>query len=133
MAVAPSASPRNSRSIRTAAPCWDAATLTVVIGAPKRRSGSEAKGLLQIVPLRARRFNRTVSVTGPFHHRTGIELRVLPAQQLVEHEPVGRSPVAGVAIVHNRTGRSGVCDCGKFRLRLQAIGLRIVKFGAVDV
>src|SRR5215467_851052 len=108
MAVAPRASPRNRRSIRTAAPGSDAAKLAVDMETPERRSGSEAKRLFQIVPLRARGFNRAAGIAGPLDHGAGIEPGLFPAEQFVHDEPVGRRPVAGVAVIHHRPGSHGV-------------------------
>src|SRR5215475_5771162 len=103
IAVAPSASPRKSRSTRAAAPRSDAARLAVVMETPECRSGTEAKGLFQIVPLRARRFNRPTPVAGPIDHRACVEPCFLPVEQLVQHEPVGRRPVPCIAVAHRGT------------------------------
>src|SRR6185369_13648544 len=132
MAVAPSARPRKSRSMRTAAPRSDAARLAVVMKTPKRGSGTEAYGLLQIVPFRARGFNRSASIAGPLDHRAGIEPGLCPPEQFVQDEPIGRGPVARIAVADGRTGRNSARNRSKFRLRLQAVRLRVVEFGAVE-
>src|SRR5262245_64112586 len=116
--------------MRTAAPRSDAARLAVVMETPKRRSGTEAYGLLQIVPFRARGFNRPACIAGPLDHRAGIEPSLCPPQQFVQDEPIGRGPVARVAVAYRRTGRNNVCNRRKFRLRLQSVRLWIVEFGA---
>ena len=100
IAVAPSASARNRRSKRAAAPERGAAS--DLRGRHSRSSasgsGAEAERLLQVIPLGARGLNRPVGIAGPLHHRAGIEPGVLVAEQFVQHEPVGRGPMAGVAI-----------------------------------
>ena len=43
-------------------------------------------------------------IGGPFDHRAVVEPHVGPAQHHRQHEPVGRRPVPGVAIGHDRAG-----------------------------
>src|SRR5262245_1430971 len=133
IAVAPSASPRKSRSTRASAPRSDAARLAVVMETPKCRSGTEAESLFQIVPLRARRFNRPTRVAGPIDHRACIEPRFLPVQQLVQHEPVGRRPMPRVAVAHGGPRGHNIGDGCEFGLRLQPIGFRVVELRAVYI
>src|SRR5262249_10877648 len=109
--------------MRTAAPRSDAARLAVVMKTPKRGSGTEAYGLLQIVPFRARGFNRPACIAGPLDHRTGVEPGFCPAEQFMQHEPVGRRPMARIAVAHRRTGRNGARNGRKFRLWLEAVRL----------
>src|SRR5262249_6276069 len=111
--------------MRTAAPRSDAARLAVVMKTPKRGSGTEAYGLLQIVPFRARGFNRPACIAGPLDHRTGIEPGFFVAEQFVQNKPIGRGPVARVAVAYRRTGRNNARNRRKFGLRLQAVRLRI--------
>src|SRR6185295_8993989 len=118
--------------MRTAAPRSDAARLAVVMKTPKRRSGTEAYCLLQIVPFRARGFNRPACIAGPLDHRAGIKPGFCPPEQFVQNEPIGRGPVARVAVAHRRTGRDSARNRRKFSLRLQAVRLRIVKVGTVE-
>src|SRR5262245_59647018 len=132
IAVAPSARPRKSRSMRTAAPRSDAARLAVVMKTPKRGSGTEAHGLLQIVPFRARGFNRPACIAGPLDHRTGVEPGFRTAEQFVQHEPIGRGPMTRIAVAHRRTGRNRTRNHCELCLRPQAVRLRIVEFGAVE-
>jgi len=49
-------------------------------GNPGRESGTEAQDLFQIVPLRARGFNRSIGLAGPLDHRSGIEPRIFPLE-----------------------------------------------------
>src|SRR5215475_10025094 len=133
IAVAPSASPRKSRSTRTAAPRSDAARLAVVMETPERGSGTQAKGLFQIVPFRARGFNRPARVAGPIDHRACIEPRFLPVEQLVQDEPVGGCPVPGIAIAHGGTCRHDIGDGCELRLRLQPVGLGVVELRTIDI
>ena len=89
--------------------------------------------LLQVVPFGARGFNRPMRIGGPFHHRAVIEPDVLAAEQFVQHEPVGRRPVAGVAIAHRRAGRHMRGERHQLGLRLQPVGRGIVELGAVEI
>src|ERR1043165_3430364 len=93
----------------------------------------EAERFLQVVPFGARRGERPARIRGPVDNGAVIEPHVLAAEQLGEHEPVGRGPVAGVAV-----GDGGSCgrvrgDRGKLRLRLEPIGMRLVERRAVDI
>ena len=51
----------------------------------------------------------------------------------MQHEPVGRGPVAGVAICDRRPRRQFAGDGGELRLRLQPVGRRVVELRAVDI
>src|SRR5215470_12039675 len=104
--------------MRTAAPRSDAARLAVVMKTPKRGSGTEAYGLLQIVPFRARGFNRPACIAGPVDHRPGIEPGLCPAQKFVQDEPIGRGPMARVAVAYRRTGWNNARNRRQFRLRV---------------
>ena len=67
----------------------------------------------------------------PFHHRAGKQAR-RTAEQLVQHEPVGRGPMTGVAVTHRRSGRKPRRDSRQFGFRLQPVGLLIVELAAVE-
>src|ERR1043165_701528 len=58
----------------------------------------EAELLFQVIPLGAGRGKRAAGVRGPVDHRAVVELHVLAAEHFRQHEPVGRRPMAGVAI-----------------------------------
>src|SRR6202158_5664666 len=134
IAGAASAKARNRRSMLTAAPAPGAAMVAVDMKVlDMTGSGAEPKLLFQIVPLGARGINRAARIAGPRHHRAGVELGILAAEQFVQHEPVGRRPMAGVAIAHHRARRHLRRDLGKFRPRLQSVGLRVVEIGAVEM
>src|SRR5664280_2469210 len=134
IAVAPSANARNRRSMPNAAPDLGAAIVAVVIEvALVERSGAHTELLLQIVPFGARGFNGAAGVAGPLHHRAGIEPGLLVAEQFVQHEPVGRRPVAGVAIGDRRACRQFAGDGREFRFRLQPVCRWIVELRAVDI
>src|ERR1019366_3783609 len=120
IAVAISAKARNSRSMPNGAPDLGAAIVAVVIEVVLvERSGAHTELLLQVVPFGARGFDGAAGIAGPFHHRAGIEPGVVAAEQFVQHEPVGRGPVAGVAICDRRPRRQFAGDGGELRLRPQ--------------
>src|SRR4029077_20732141 len=119
--------------MRTAAPELDAAKLTVDIETPERRSGSEAKCLFQIVPFRARGFNRPACIAGPLDHGPGVKPCFRAAKKFVQHEPIGRRPMSGVAVAHHATGGHCVGNGCELSLRFQAIGLWVVELRTVDV
>src|SRR5262245_5712784 len=100
---------------------------------PERGSGTEAQGLFQIVPLRARGFNRPIGLAGPFDHRSGVEPRILPVEQLVQNEPVGCRPMARVAVTHCGPCWYRVRNGCEFCLGLQPVCLDIVEPRAVYV
>src|ERR1035437_4353899 len=134
IAVAISAKAKNSRSMPNIAPDLGAAIVAVVIEvALVERSGAHTELLLQVVPLGARGLNGAAGIAGPLHNRAGIEPDVVAVEQLVQHEPVGRGPVAGVAIAHRRPRRQFAGDGGELRLRLQPVGRRVVELRAVDI
>src|ERR1017187_4946850 len=134
IAVAISAKCRNSRSIPNVAPDLGAALFAGFIEvALVERSGAHTELLLQVVPFGARGLNGPAGIAGPFHHRAGIEPGVVAAEQFVKHEPVGRSPVAGVPIALRRPRRQFAGDGGKLCLRLQPVVGRVVELRAVDI
>src|SRR5665811_2029390 len=134
IAVAISAKARNSRSMPNVAPDLGVAIVAVVIEvALVERSGAHTELLLQVVPFGARGFDGAAGIAGPFHHRAGIEPGVVAAEQFVQHEPVGRGPVAGVAIGDRRPRRQFAGDGSEVRLRLQPVGRRVVELRAVDI
>src|SRR3569833_502570 len=95
--------------------------------------GAEAQRLLQIAEARARAGDRTMRVRRPFDHRAVIEANIRVTKHGGKHEPIGRCPMSGVAVGHNRTGRQSCSDPCKLILRAQAVGCRIVEAGAVDI
>src|SRR4029077_12079362 len=64
----------------------------------------ETERLLQVIPLGACRGKRGARIGGPVDHGAVIEPHVLAAEQLGEHEPVGRGPMPRVAV-----GQRGTC------------------------
>ena len=54
--------------------------------------------ILHLVHVGLAGYQRVRSVGRPFDHRAVIELHVVAAQDLGQHEPVRRRPVAGVAV-----------------------------------
>src|SRR5436190_19139126 len=118
---------------RAAAADGVAATLMRFPSRVVRGLGAEPQCLLQIVEARARARDRTTRIGAPLDHRAWIEPYVGPAQHSREHKPVGRRPVSGVAIGHNRTGRQLGCDPGELVLWTEPIGRRIVEGRAVEI
>src|SRR5690348_1153699 len=51
----------------------------------------------------------------------------------MQDKPVGRCPMAGVAIAYCGTRGHGARDCREFRLWLQPVGVRIIEPRAVDI
>ena len=51
----------------------------------------------------------------------------------MEHKPIGRRPMARIAVIHHGTSRRGIGNDSKRGLRFQSIALGIVKFRAVDI
>src|SRR5262245_55717249 len=96
------------------------------------RLRSEAERFLQVVPLGALRLDGPAGIGGPFHHRAGVELHAFAPQHLGQDEPVGRRPMAGVAVARDRARRQlGEC-AGELLLRLQAVRLRVIEQRAVE-
>ena len=105
----------------------------VSLRGPAAGSGAEAERLLHIVPAGARRGDRAARVGGPLDHRAVVEAHVGPTEHHRQHEPVGRRPMAGVAVADDRTGRKLAGDRGKLFLRAQLVGRRIVERRAVEI
>src|SRR5665811_1572331 len=134
IAVAISAKARNSRSMPNVAPDLGAAIVAVVIEVDLvERSGAHTELLLQVVPFGARGLNGAAGIAGPFHHRAGIEPGIIAAEQFVQHEPIGRGPMAGVAIGDRRARRHFARDGRELGLRLQPIRRRIIEPLTVDI
>src|SRR5438034_3429838 len=107
-AVASTAAIRNGQSSRDTAGGENVVVLMNISSdaAPEGADlRAEAKRLLQVIPLGPVGRKRTARVRGPIDHRAVIELHVGAAEQFRQHEPVGRGPMAGVAIGHRRTAR----------------------------
>ena len=137
-AVASTAAARNGQSSRgTVARTVGSAVAAVMDVAIGMRHAlgitGRADRLLEIVPARARGFDRPAGIGGPLDHGAGIEPHVLAAEQLGQDKPVGRRPMAGVAVADDRAFRQRRGDRGQLRRRSQPVAARIIERRTVQV
>src|SRR5262249_42322165 len=134
-AVASSAARRNGPSMAGTLSGAAAPRVTAAVMGLAHAIGSapEAERLLEVVPLGAGRHDWTVCGRGPRDHRAVIQARILAAKDLRQHEPVGRGPMARVAVGDDGAGRHTRRERGKLGRRPEAIGAGVIEGRVVEI